>query len=125
MNEREFSDLKNQTLTAIEGAVGDEEMVFTTSTGRRYRLYHDQGCCESVSIEDICGDLASLLGSPLLEADEEESGDNPAGVAVPEYQDDSFTWTFYKLTTINGTVTIRWYGESNGYYSESVDFCEL
>lgn len=72
---------------------------------------------------DIAGDLNDLIGTPLLLADEitNEQNVNPEGVKIPEYQE-SFTWTFYKLATIKGSVTLSWYGSSNGYYNESVSF---
>lgn len=109
--------LKGKTLSNVENRA-DEELVFTTTDGDVYTLYHSQNCCESVMIEDICGDLNDLIGSPIVEAEEVTSDVNPEGIEK-DYQD-SFTWTFYKLRTAKGSVTIRWYGESNGYYSESV-----
>jgi hypothetical protein len=112
--------LLGKTLTAIEQNK-DEELVFTLDTGERYKLHHYQDCCENVRIEDIEGRLEDLVGSPLTQAEESTSSTNPEGVEVPEYQD-SFTWTFYKFATVKGYVTIRWYGSSNGYYSERVDF---
>ena len=122
--EAAFEDLKGKTLSKIIGKTGDDEMLFVTTEGEVYRLYHRQDCCESVDIEDICGDLADLIGSPILVSEESSSDKNPEEYIPPEYQD-SFTWTFYLLSTTRGSVTIRWYGESNGYYSESVDFERL
>jgi hypothetical protein len=123
MEQVKFEDLKGKTLTNVTGKVGDDEMLFKTDTGEEFKLYHMQDCCESVTIEDIVGDLSDLVGSPILEAEESTSDKNPtdAKPETLEYQD-SFTWTFYKIGTIKGSVAIRWYGESNGYYSESVDF---
>lgn len=109
--------LKGKTLTEAR-RVGDEEIIFVTTEGETYKMFHSQDCCETVFIEDISGDLSDLVGSPILQAEEVDSGD----AAPLSDWDESFTWTFYKLATIKGGVTIRWYGSSNGYYSERVDF---
>jgi len=98
---------------------GDESLTFIDSEATQYRFEHDQDCCEDVSIEDVCGNLDDLVGSPLIMAEVVTSDENPEGVNLESQ--DSFTWTFYKFATIKGYVTVRWYGESNGYYSESVD----
>ena len=110
------SELLGKTLTACTQN-GDYEIHFTCSDGSQYKMFHEQDCCESVCIEDICGELSDLVGNPLLMA-EEVSNDQPES----HKSDDSETWTFYKFATINGFVDIRWYGSSNGCYSESVDF---
>lgn len=112
------SVLVGMTCTSVVNN-SNEEIVFETTDNRTFKLYHDQDCCESVYVEDIVGDLNDLVGVPILQAEESSNNDNPKS----EYED-SFTWTFYKFATIKGYVTIRWYGSSNGYYSESVDFAE-
>lgn len=115
------SELIGKTLASVEN-INDVEIVFTTIDGERYRLLHYQDCCENVTVEDVIGDLSDLVGAPILMAEEATNDrEHPEGVE-PDFCDDSFIWTFYKFATIKGYVTIRWFGTSNGYYSESVDF---
>lgn len=123
----EVKDLLGHVLRSMETSADNEQMAFTLADGRKFMLYHEQHCCESVSIDDVCGNLEDLVGLPLPSAEESTNGkDNPpdARREVIEGQE-SFTWTFYRFATVRGQVTIRWYGASNGYYSESVDFREI
>lgn len=114
-----FSDLTGKTLTEVHGLeTGNDRVLFVTSEGPGYILYHDQNCCESVGLEEVDGDSNDLVGEPILFA-EEISNENRAPIS--EY-DESYEWTFYRIGTIKGTVVMRWYGTSNGYYSTSVDF---
>ena len=124
--ETKFENLKGKTLTEIKGLeAGSSEVTFVCSDGSEFFMYHPQDCCESVNIEDVIGDVNDLIGSEILVAEERTSDQNPSDAKKEtiEYQD-SFTWTFYELATNKGSVTVRWYGESNGYYSESVDFAK-
>nr|WP_303705477.1 hypothetical protein [Brevundimonas naejangsanensis] len=118
---KNFSDLIGHTLSRIEVSGDEQEILIGTTEGRLYKLWHHQDCCEGVEVYDVAGDLSDVVGSPLLLAEEVES---ERGEPAPDCPD-SWTWTFYKLATIKGSVTIRWLGESNGYYSESVDFDEV
>lgn len=121
-------ELKGKVIVDIE----TDDLTYITfecNDGSKYKMYHPQDCCESVEITDINGDLKDLIGSRLniaeevenqqLSKEEQEIEDN-----INKYGD-SYTWTFYKLATIKGYVNIRWLGESNGYYSESVDIIKL
>jgi hypothetical protein len=118
-----FSELLGKTLKSLEMRQG-VEIEFTTTDNDIYKLYHEQDCCESVSIEDIEGNLADLVGHPLLQAEEVSDEDYIKGHKF-DYEPESYSWTFYKLATIKGYVTIRWLGQSNGYYSESVSFTKI
>ena len=131
----DISELLGKTLISIES--DEYELIFICDDGNKFKMYHENDCCEYVSIDDINGDLKDLIGSPITLAEkvsnesfekEYESQfnikgqwgnmENKNGDSLPE----SYTWTFYKLATVKGYLEIRWFGESNGYYSESVDF---
>lgn len=110
-----FSTLKGKTLSEVRVAEDQTEIEFYCTDGSAFLAYHSQDCCGSVAIESIVGDLQEMVGQEILEASEETNSKEP----VPKNAD-CFTWTFYKLATTKGHVDIRWLGESNGYYSESV-----
>ena len=109
--------LLGKTLESVTTKGYPDEVHFTTTSGEKFMQYHYQDCCENVYLEDIAGDLQDLVGSPILVAEEAtnlyKEGDGGQGEE---------SWTFYKLATVKGYVTLRWYGTSNGYYSTSVSF---
>lgn len=114
-----LKQMLGRVFVRVEGSVGDGEMTFVRDDGVRFVFHHFQNCCEHVRIEDIVGDLQDLVGEPLLVA-EESHGETPADHKF-EWEPESYTWTFYKFATRLGYVDVRWLGESNGYYGESVD----
>ncbi len=79
-------------------------------------IYHEPDCCETVELYDF--DLTGSLSGRILSA-EVVSGDTPES---PDEFSDSHTWSFVKIKTECGDVTMRWLGESNGYYSEVPQF---
>ena len=113
-SEARIEEMVGKVFTSVRNE--GSELVFQNAT-ESFVFFHQQDCCESVSIEDVCGDLQDLVGEPLLLA-EEVQGETP--VDFNEMEHDSVTWTFYKFATRKGYVDVRWLGESNGYYSEGV-----
>lgn len=131
----DLSRLLGVTFTAIEKTRESERdgqdnlIIFKTDDGRTFHMAHVQDCCEDVYIEDIVGDLEDLIGNPLLQSERVTNRDDkpvsPAWDTSGTYTPDSYTWTYFKFATIKGSVTIRWFGESNGYYSEDASMYEV
>lgn len=120
MIDAKFEDLKGKIISNISVDKNKNEIYFSTNDLRKFKMYHEQDCCESVTIEDICGiPLNEHVGHQILVA---EVRTNEGEI---EDSWETFTWTFYELATIKGNTTIRWYGTSNGYYSERVNFEEV
>jgi hypothetical protein len=103
--------------TLIEIVNNNEEVIFTFSDKTKYKMYHQQDCCETVYLEEVIGDWDNILNSEIIIAKEDTNRDEAA------YE--STTWTFYEIRTIKGFVTLRWYGSSNGYYSESISVIQI
>ena len=117
-NRVDIADMVGKVFTSVKN-VGGDELVFENDQ-ERFVFFHSQDCCEHVRIEDIVGDLSDLEGVELLRAEETSNIFDVLNTSEQEFSE-SGTWTFYKFATRKGYVDVRWLGESNGYYSESVD----
>ncbi len=111
-------ELLGKTLQTVKrGTYRNEQALLFVSGSDAYVMYHEQDCCEAVWLEDIAGDLLYLTGTPILMAEER--------TCHHEENEGSQTWTFYVFGTVKGYVTLRWIGESNGFYSEEVEFVKI
>lgn len=106
-------DRKNAPGVESWNVASGDEIRFIDTAGNVWTMNHNQDGCEAVWIEDICGDVADFVDAEVVSASVATSNNPNAS--------DSGTWTFYQFRTTKGDVTIRWNGESNGYYSEEAE----
>ena len=116
----DFAELQGKFIKEVQVDREENEIYFLTECGQKYKMFHEQECCESVIIQDICNNLQELVDQQILLAEERTQTKEE-----DEEFGDSHTWTFYTIRTLLGTYDIRWHGTSNGYYSESVEFVRL
>lgn len=111
-----MQSMVGKTLAEVQNCKEEsEDMLLIATDGTKLRFRHYADCCEHVRIQDVAGDVNDLVGTPLTMC-EAVSSDEPEGIVC---EDDSHTWTFFKFATAKGYVTVRWLGESNGYYGET------
>lgn len=118
MRKVKFDEIVGKTCILAQISKDKDEIHFDFSDGSKYRMFHNQDCCEKVLVEDIVGDLDDLVGVRIFQAYETSNFVE----RDKEGRTDGSTYTFYTILTMKNSITIRWCGTSNGYYSESVDF---
>ena len=101
----------------VRGLAYDEDYFQILTDDCVYIFHHEYDCCESVWLTQVDGIGDKIIGSRIVIAEE-----------VLDEKDTEYghiTWSFYKIGTNKGMIDFRWQGESNGYYSESVDLIKI
>ena len=114
---RNSCDIKDMVGKKVVGVYYDEENFQILTDDGVYAFYHEQSCCESVWLTQVDGINDKIIGSRIVIAE-----------VVTDEKDTEYghiTWSFYKIGTNKGMIDFRWCGESNGYYSETVDLVKI
>ena len=107
-----FEQIQGMTITAVVYKESNESLLIHLNT-HVLEMIHHQDCCETVYLADVAGSFEDLIGYPLLEVSE-----SIVDIATAYT---SSTASYYNFKTVKASVQLRWVGESNGYYSETVD----
>ena len=114
---RSHCDIKDMVGKKVLGIYYDEENFQILTDDGVYAFYHEQSCCEDVWLTQVDGISDKIIGSRIVIAEE-----------VLDEKDTEYghiTWSFYKIGTNKGVIDFRFQGESNGYYSETVDLIKI
>ena len=104
-----LDELKGKTFTRVFKN-GDKIVFHDRSTLSSFALQHIQECCEEVYLADICGDLEDLQGSPITDI----------SCRYTTYGDEEGECCFYNISTVKGSVTIRWGTNDDNRYGMEV-----
>ena len=111
-NSINIEQLTGMTITAVVYKESDESLLIHLNT-HVLEMIHQQDCCETVYLADVVGSFEDLIGYSLLEVSET--------IVNNELIGESSTASYYNFRTVKASVQLRWVGESNGFYSETVD----
>lgn len=127
----DFALLNGKTIVDIQGLPGDGNpddgkqdcLTFVCADGSAFRVYHQQDCCEHVSLGSIRGDISKITGFRVVDSFAyEDTVYIPSDIDYKPGHGDSFTVTVHTIITTEGVIQFVWLGVSNGYYSESIYF---
>ena len=110
-------DIDDLVGKVIKGWAYSDEYFQILTDDYIYIFYHEYSCCESVLLTQVDGISDKIIGSRIVIAEVVTDEKSVAGGSI--------TWSFYKIGTNKGMIDFRWQGESNGYYSESVDLVKI
>ena len=112
--------LIGRVIKSVEVGKSEGRVKFYLKDGTALAIWHEHDCSDCVYLEDIIGidTVTQLTGETVLDA--------YVSYRVGEHDKDSTwgrfsVWVFLMLRTNNYSVVFRWYGTSNGYYSECPD----
>ncbi len=107
-------DIANKIIKNIRGLeAGSNDVYIHFEDGTVLHQGHNQDGCASVEVSQVDSSGERHIGATVIALLEK--------VVEGQTKWGSSTATFYTLQTTKGYLDWRWQGESNGYYSESVD----
>lgn len=117
-----YTEFSGKTIQEIRGCKKhSDEVTIIFTDGSCLKFYHQQSCCETVLLEDFDTNPEYLINTNIIYIEERKYSDSENAVKPLNDWAESYTWTFYIIKTSKFTMWMRWYGESNGWYSEEVD----
>ena len=110
-----YTEFSGKTIQEIRGCKKhSDEVTIKFTDGSCLKFYHRQDCCETVLLEDFDATPEDLVNAKIISIEERISNSNENEIKPLNSWDESYTWSFYVIKTSKFTMTMRWYGESNG-----------
>jgi hypothetical protein len=112
----DINDLVGQTIVSIDNLEYNSSCVYFNTEKYIFTMFHEPQCCESIYIDDICGDISDILNTPIIAAYESFKEKNFFSSKIGELSPHD-NWTFYNIATVKGDLSIIWRGEQSNYSS--------
>lgn len=113
--------VQSQYPNQIEAVAVHNDVLYLCTRQAIFAIRHEQDCCEDVWFVDGEEDISDMVGDYLVKIRIDVSPQDRDSNRI----DECSTWTFVTIQTLRNSYSFRWYGESNGYYSETVQLDDI